>query len=87
MPRHNPNDIALLMDISGECTNCHHKGQARLVAYYSGEILIRCYNCKRAGDFVPDNANYNNPDFYKPWLDDEEPPDEGSSGRYTKGRR
>lgn len=88
-PRHNPNDIAIIMDISGVCDSkkCSgRRGNARLTAYYSGEILIRCHACNYAGAFTPDNASYNDPKTFLPFRDDEDPSDSGS-GRYTKGRR
>jgi hypothetical protein len=86
--KHDPDEVALVMDITGHCTNCNHDGMARLVAYYSGEILIRCNNCRKAGGFVPDDATYNDPNKFRPFHEDEDdaPLDEGQ-GRYTKGRR
>jgi hypothetical protein len=86
MPRHKPDEIALIMDISGECSNCHHRGQARLVAYYDRTLLVRCYNCKVAGCFTPDDVTYNDPTRFLPFIDDEDPPDEGPH-KYTKGKR
>lgn len=83
--KHNPDDVALVQDIFGHCNKCKHRGLARLTAYYSGEILIRCNNCKKAGDFIPDDDSWNNPQKYKPFLDNED--DDEGSGRYTRGNR
>ena len=74
------------MDISGECAACQHRGQARLVAYYSGEVIIRCNHCHTAGQFTPDDGTYLDPNKFKPFLDDEDPGDT-TTKRYTKGPR
>jgi hypothetical protein len=84
--KHDPDQVAVLMDISGSCRGCHQRGTARLVAYYSGEIIIRCNKCKRAGQFDPDDKTYNDPKKFAPFLDDRDD-DQGQPSRYTKGRR
>jgi hypothetical protein len=56
------------------------------VAYYSGEVLIRCNNCKTANMFQPDDKTYNDPKKFAPFLNDEDQEDT-SGGRYTKGKR
>lgn len=72
MPKHDPNEVALLQDIDGECDKCKHRGTARLVAYYSGEVLIRCNNCKTAGKFKPSDKTYNDPRKFLPFHNDED---------------
>lgn len=84
--KHDPNDVALVMEVPGFCNKCRHRGLARLTAYYSGEILIRCNNCKTANQFTPDDSSWNDPRKFLPFRDDEDPRDEGP-GRYSKGRR
>lgn len=71
-PKHGPDEISVRMTITGVCRHCHRTGTATLVAYYSGEILIRCNNpsCKTANEFEPDNKSYNNPDYFKPFRSD-----------------
>jgi len=88
MTKHNPDDVAIIMDVVGTCSHCKHHTSARLVAYYSGEILIRCSNCKIANEFEPDDRTYMDPKKFAPFHsdDDDEGPTQGS-GRYTRGRR
>lgn len=76
MPKHDPNDVALLTDITGTCDNCKHHTSARLVAYYSGEIVIRCNNCKVAGKFKPDNKSWTDPKRFAPFKSDQDDPDQ-----------
>lgn len=73
VPKHNPNDVALLMDIQGYCRACGHNGTARLVAYYSGEVITRCNHssCKKAGQFEPSDETYNDPRKFLPFLHDD----------------
>jgi len=85
--KHNPDESAVIMDVSGHCNKCKHRGSARLTAYYSGEILIRCNNCRTANQFELDDPSYNDPRKYLPFRDDEDPGDQGGSGRYSKGQR
>lgn len=84
--KRDPNDVALVTDVYGHCEKCRRHGSARLTAYYSGEILIRCNNCKTANQFTPDDDTWNDPRKFLPFRDDEDPGDEGQ-GRYSKGRR
>lgn len=67
---HKPDEQALVMDITGVCNKCHHRGSARLVAYYSGEILIRCNYCKTANQFSPDDETYLDPTKFLPFRSD-----------------
>jgi len=69
---HKPDDVALVVDVDGECSACRHRGMARLVAYYSGEIVIRCNNCKKAGHFTPSDKTYNNPRNFLPFVGSED---------------
>lgn len=89
MAKHNPDDAAIIIDVTGTCRKCRRHGMARLVGYYSGEILVRCNNCKTANQFDLDNEDYNNPSKWLPFrsdADDEDKSDTGS-GRYKKGKR
>lgn len=70
MAKHDPNEVALLKDIDGYCENCHRRTNARLVAYYSKEVIIRCNNCKVAGKFKPSDKTYNDPRKFLPFHDD-----------------
>lgn len=85
-PKHNPDEVALVMDITGLCNHCHHRGQARLTAYYSGEVVMRCFNCRTANEFTPDDATYNDPTKFLPFRDDDDPGEEPPK-KYSKGRR
>lgn len=86
MAKHSPDEVALLMDIPGKCNACNRRGDARLVAYYSGEILIRCNNCRVAGKFAPDDSTYNDPRKFAPFIHDDDDADDPDR-RYTRGRR
>ena len=71
---HDPDEVAVLMDILGTCKKCKHHCIGRLVAYYSGEVLIRCSHCKRAGegDFIADDTTFNDPNKFAPFIHDED---------------
>lgn len=78
---HDPDEVAILIDTVGVCEYCKHHTVARLVAYYSREIVIRCGNCKRASTFVPggennkftpDDKSFSNPKKFEPFLNDED---------------
>lgn len=72
MPHHDPNDVALVMDIVGRCNHCKKHTTARLVAYYSREVLVRCSQCKTANQFVPDNETYTDGKTFAPFMNDED---------------
>jgi len=67
-PKHNPNDVALLMEVRGECRKCKHRTSARLVAYYNGEVIVRCNHCKTAGMFDIFDEGYNDPKKFLPFI-------------------
>lgn len=87
MPKRNPDQVAVLMDISGKCGLCHKKGTARLVAYFSGEVIMRCQACGKSGEFHPDNSIYNDPRKFAPAIFDNDQQDNNSQVRYQKGKR
>lgn len=87
MGSHNPDQVAVLMDVEGYCGKCHKRGTARLVAYYSGEVIMRCNACKKAGDFTPDNSTYNDPRKFVPFMSDDDQDGSENNMRHTKGRR
>ena len=70
--KHNPDDVTIVMDIVGQCKHCRRHTSARLVAYYSGEILIRCDNCKTANQFEPDDKSYTDPKKFAPFKSDQD---------------
>jgi LSD1 subclass zinc finger protein len=69
---HDPNEVAVIMDVTGKCRKCLRHTIARLVAYYSGEVLIRCSNCKTANQFDPDDATYTDAKKFAPFMNDED---------------
>lgn len=85
--KHNPDETAILMDIEGHCDKCHKRGTARLVAYYSGEVIIRCNACKKVGGFVPDDNTYNDPRKFAPFIFDNDEDGYEDTTRHTRGRR
>jgi len=72
MAGHKPDDVAIVTEVTGQCNACKHHTSARLVGYYSGEILIRCNHCKVANKFVPDDKGYTDPKKFLPFLNDED---------------
>ena len=88
MSRHNPDDIAIRMDITGTCDYCRHHGTATLTYYYSRELLIRCQYCKQANQFKPDDEKWTDPSRFPPFKgDNDDPQNDNSSGRHTRGTR
>ena len=69
---HKRDDVALIVDVTGECSKCHHHCTGHLVAYYDGEILIRCNHCKKAGGFKPDDETYTDAKKFIPFINDED---------------
>jgi len=70
--RHEPDDVALRMDITGTCRRCRHHTTATLTAYWSGEILIRCKDCRQTNAFDADPESWREASRYLPWRNDED---------------
>lgn len=72
MTPHKPDDVALIMDVTGTCQHCHHHTSARLVAYYDKSILVRCNHCKTANHFKIDDESWTDATRFAPFLNDED---------------
>ncbi len=74
---HKVGDVALVKDITGTCLKCRHHCTARLVAYYGGQVIIRCNNCKAADQFDPDDKVWTSAATFAPFRSDADDPDAG----------
>jgi hypothetical protein len=67
---HNPDDVAVLMDVTGHCGHCRQHVVARMTAYWSGEILYRCTKCKKTGNFTIDEEAWTSAKAFLPFKTD-----------------
>lgn len=74
--KHNPDEAAFIEDITGTCGHCRRHTTARRVAYYSGEIVVRCNNCKKTNKFEQDGSNHTNASRFAPFITDEDDQEE-----------